>query len=95
MSRPPVRLSECRECAAPIVFARLDSGRCIPLNPIPDPKGNVACRMSGGRLVGFVISRDRLPGPLDSFRMVPHHATCEERNRVVKRPAEPPPPSLF
>ena len=34
--------TECKECANPIVFARLDTGRLIPLDPMPNPRGNVA-----------------------------------------------------
>jgi hypothetical protein len=89
VNRPPVRLGECRECHEPIVFARLDTGKAIPLNPRPDPRGNVACRMQSKRLIGFVISRDRLPGPFDIWRMVPHHATCEERKTKTKPAPEP------
>lgn len=94
MKRPPVPLTECRACKAPIVFARLDTGKPIPLNPIPDARGNVACRLHGGRLSGFVISRDHLPGPFDVWRMVPHFSTCEERQDKPK-PKPAPDPSLF
>ena len=85
--KPPVRLSECRGCAAPIIFARLDTGKAIPLNPIPHPGGNVAARMHMGRLIGFVISKEHRPGPQDTWRLYPHHATCEA---LKKKPAPAP-----
>jgi hypothetical protein len=92
--RPPVRLSECKLCQAPIVFARLDTGKAIPLNPIPDQRGNVAVHMSGGNLYGFVVTRDRLPGPTDR-RMVPHYATCEKQRTTPTKPARQPDEPLF
>ena len=91
--RPLARLHECRLCHAPIVFARLDTGKAMPLNPMPHPKGNVAVHLAGGNLHGFVISRDRLPGPTDQ-RMIPHYATCEQRTTPTK-PARQPDEPLF
>lgn len=86
--RPPVRMSDCRECADPIVWAMLDTGKRIPLNPLPNPdKGNVACRVVGGNLHGYVISKDHPADPL-FLRMVPHFSTCEARTQS-SRPADP------
>lgn len=88
MSGPKLpRLSECRACHDPIRFVKLATGKALPVNPQPDPRGNVAAHLAGGQLVGFVISRDRLPGARDPFRFVPHYATCED----AKKPAKPPP----
>lgn len=71
-------LAECKGCGLPIRFIRITTtDRPMPINPMPDETGNVAGRLSGGRLVGFVISRDHRPGPLDPFRFMPHAATCE------------------
>lgn len=95
-NRPAVRLATCKGCAAPIVFALLDTGKRIPLNPVPDPdRGNVACHVAGGNLHGFVISCDRRPGPMDSWRMVPHFSTCEARKKSHKPAASPPDAALF
>lgn len=85
-ARPKVPLRDCRDCTMPICFARLDTGNVIPLNPAPNPKGNVACRIQGGRLVGFVVSRDHQPGPFDRWRMTAHAATCEARKTTPKPP---------
>jgi len=89
-----VRMTECRDCAAPIRFVRLDTGSLLPVDPLPHDTGNVAARLCGNRLVGFVISKDHHPGPLDSFRLVPHHATCEARKKPTT-PKPPPDPALF
>lgn len=90
--RPPAKLYECRLCQEPIVFARLDTGNAMPLNPVPDARGNVAVHMAGGSLHGFVISRDRGPGVTDQ-RMVPHYATCKEQRTTppseTRQPDEP------
>lgn len=76
------RLSECRDCRLPIRFVRMPSGKAMPVNPLPDREhGSVAAHLMGGALVGFVITPDRRPGPLDPFRFVPHAASCEERTR--------------
>lgn len=87
-TRPPVPpRHECRDCAAPIVFARLDSGKAIPLDPMPNPRGNVACQLIAGRLHGHVLSETR-PYPYgnltDAVRMTPHAATCPERKGPAK-----------
>lgn len=88
------RPSECKECHDPIRFVKLDTGKALPVNPQPNPEGNVAAHLAGGRLVGFVISRDHRPGPLDSFRFTVHHATCEAIERRTK-PKPEPHPALF
>lgn len=88
-----VPLAECRGCGLPIRFVQLDTGKALPVNPTPDERGNVAAHLSGTRLVGFVISRDHRPGPLDPFRFYPHHATCEALNPST--PPTAPDPALF
>lgn len=94
--RKAAPLAECRGCHLPIRFVRLDTGKALPVNPRPNDAGNVAARIQGGRLTGFVISRDHRPGPLDPFRFMPHHATCEALAK--KKPSTPPTepePALF
>lgn len=89
------RLYDCRDCHEPIRFVRMrDTGRLVPVNPVPDQAGTVFARLAGVALVGLVTSRDHRPGPLDPYRFVPHHATCEARKSSSKPPAEPH-PALF
>lgn len=80
----PRRLATCRECGRPIVFARVSNktgrppGR-MPLNPDPDPDGNVAVyRDAAGALVARVVGKG---GPCLGYErlMMPHFATCEKR----------------
>lgn len=87
--RAAAPLHECRDCHVPIRFVRLDTGNAMPVNPLPNRDGNVAARIAGGRLVGFVISRDHRPGPLDSLRFMPHHATCEAKARNTSSSTTP------
>ena len=86
--RPRGRLAECRDCADPIVFAQLDTGSRIPLNPLPHAAGNVAVRLVGGSLYGYVVAGDKPYRP-DHDRMMPHAATCRSR---PKREAATPDP---
>ena len=81
----PRRLAVCRECGKPVVFARVSNkagkppGR-MPLNPDPDPAGNVAVyRDVAGALVARVVGKG---GPCLGYErlMMPHFATCEKRD---------------
>lgn len=89
------RLADCRDCGDPIRFVELDTGKALPVNPLPDPGGNVAAQLAGGRLYGFVISRDKQPRPTDQYRFRPHHATCTAVERKPSRPVPEPDPALF
>lgn len=71
-------MSVCRECAAPIRFVRLDTGRALPVDPAPVVDGNVAAVRAGGHLIGYVLSHDKPMRPLH-LRYMPHHATCPAR----------------
>lgn len=69
------------QCAQPIVFAVVASQRGkpsrMPLDPDPNPEGNVACfRDGGGRLVGRVLAKDQQPVAYEK-RYMPHFATCK------------------
>lgn len=74
-------LAECRSCSCPIRFVRLDSGKAMPVNPLPNASnGNVSAYLIGGRLHGHVISATK-PPERNALRFVAHYATCEERPR--------------
>lgn len=83
-------MSDCRECAAPIRFVRLDTGRALPVDPLPNAAGNVCARRLGNGLNGYVISKEHGADP-HFLRFMPHHATCENRTRTAKAPE----PTLF
>ena len=83
------RLVTCRECGKPVVFARVSNktGKppgSMPLNPDPDPGGNVAVYKDvTGRLVARVVGKG---GPCLGYEqlMMPHFATCEKRDTSLK-----------
>lgn len=78
-------MSSCRFCEARILFVRLDTGKAIPVNPIPDPGGNVAADWQGTALVGFVLSREKpLREGFHTYR--PHKADCHPDKPRVPRP---------
>lgn len=80
-------LAECNACGSPIRFVRMTAtGKALPVNPLTNTKGNVAARIVGGVLVGFVISRDHRPGPLDPLRFLAHQASCEARTTPSTTP---------
>lgn len=89
--RPPIPpRSECRDCAFPILFVKVGKS-LIPVNPLPDDKGNVAAMVIGSSLHGYVLSKTQ-PWRAPYLLMMPHHATCE----AVERKASPPDdPALF
>lgn len=87
------KLHECRACTNPIRFVKLDTGKAMPINPMPNPAGNVSAYLIGGQLHGHVISREK---PADGrWRFVAHYATCEERERPAPKPEPVPDPALF
>lgn len=85
-------MSDCYRCGAQIRFVRMESGKPMPCNPIPDDKGNVAAlRRGDGQYVdGYAVSRNRPPqAGYTLFR--PHFADCSK----PKKAAAEPPPALF
>lgn len=79
---------ECHDCQGPIVFLRLDTGSVIPLDPMPNQRGNVDAMRIGQQLHGHVISAAK-PHEDRYTRMIPHAATCPERKGPA--PAQPTP----
>lgn len=75
----------CRYCEAVIRWVQLDSGKSMPVKPIPDDRGNVAARPQGTTLVGHVISREK-PLQEGQLRYVPHRAHCDPDKPRVPRP---------
>lgn len=87
-----IPMQDCRTCADPIRFVRVPNGHgghsAMPVNPLPDPAGNVCARRLSGGLTGYVISRDHPPDPL-MLRFMPHYATCSEKVRATRAARNP------
>lgn len=64
-------------------MCRTESGATQPVNPEPDPLGNlVVDRLDGGRYVARFPS---LLDPPDRVTFMPHHATCPDRHLFTPR----------
>ena len=92
----------CDDCSALIKFATLETGKPMPVEALPDDKGNIACRVSGKRLVdAYVITMSR-PLQRGYVSYMAHWTTCKRGKRRPRsihptKPATeaPAPPSLF
>ncbi len=49
-------MSSCRSCKAPIVWARTEHGRSIPVDPIARPDGNLELIRTSGVLIARVLT---------------------------------------
>lgn len=68
--------ARCRTCGQPVLVATTAAGRSQPLNPEPDPAGNVALYRDGaGTWRARVPTPDVPAHPWEKTHM-PHHATC-------------------
>jgi hypothetical protein len=70
----------CRACKAPIIWARSEHGRPMPLDLEPDPAGNIATTPLGtGGLLAVVVPAGVLERLDDEHRAQmrkSHFATC-------------------
>lgn len=82
--------ARCRSCAAPIVWAVTTAHRRMPLDPTPDPAGNVVMTAAietddDGRLLPVVrVLHDGDTHYGDRYR--PHFATCPRAADHRSRP---------
>lgn len=52
----------CRRCGATLRFIQMDSGKVMPVNPIPDRTGTVAARKVGDRwAAGYIVTSGSSP----------------------------------
>jgi hypothetical protein len=65
----------CRSCAAPIVWARTNRGKMMPIDPAPRSDGNLVYIGVG---VVEVVTGERLP--LEE-RYVAHFVTCPQAGK--------------
>jgi hypothetical protein len=69
----------CRSCGQPIVWAVTRDGKRMPVDPDPDPEGNLVltANLLGDHLVVPVADLERGGAPIvDSDRRVSHFASC-------------------
>lgn len=74
---------KCHRCGVTITFVRMLTGRIMPVDPVPDERGNVlAERARSGHLIhGLVRPIDQdVPDPA-LRRYMPHWATCSNPSK--------------
>ena len=82
-------IGQCRSCRAPVIWARTEAGKRMPLDPEPTADGNVRPDIpnrydgEGNVLVAVLgpLEREAHDGPLH----VPHFATCPDADRWRRR----------
>jgi hypothetical protein len=71
-------LNTCRSCSARVIWVEMAAtGRRMPLNPTPDPKGNVSIDSQTGKARVVQAGAVGRPGP----RYMPHFATCPQAGK--------------
>lgn len=88
----PGRRDVCRQCRSEIRWAKTlagvngRGGKSMPLDPYPNPEGNVAVRaIASGRLVARVLGKGETHDTFTEQRAMPHFATClkSETNDLI------------
>lgn len=74
----------CFSCGATIEFVSLEgSSRVMPIDPVPDDRGNVAVVRRGRKLIGYVVSK-AWPWKQPYVLHMPHRASCKpDKPRVT------------
>lgn len=66
----------CKSCGARIFYAATKAGKRIPINAVPDPKGNLVVRRAADGTVRAVPAKEAQPEEL--HRHTSHFATCPD-----------------
>jgi hypothetical protein len=80
----PARRGRCRYCGQPVVWVRTVTGSMMPINPMPDPGGNIIARAAadgGARAAVLNTSMQADPAYAGRERFMPHAATCPNMPR--------------
>lgn len=96
-------MSACKRCSDPIRFVtNTETGKRIPVDPVPDESGNVLAKaqqirattgeVTGTELVGHPRRKGEETPPGWALYM-PHYATC--RARIQRGRGTPRPQTLF
>lgn len=92
-------MAKCPSCGAPIRWCLTENDRTMPIDPDPDPRGNVVLTGDVGRIgdkefgrgapIVHVLKAGELP---DGERFMPHFATCPnmgDRARAARSSRQP------
>jgi len=74
----------CSTCKRPILWARSEHGRPIPIDPAPRPDGNIVLRpiAVGAELLAHVVTAGE---ETDEQRYASHFSTCPEAETHRRR----------
>lgn len=75
-------MSACRTCTFPIKFVRMrESGKAMPIDPVPDDTGNIACTPAGREYVDghYLAAGEQLAQ--GEVRMMQHWYTCDDPSK--------------
>lgn len=81
------RDAACAGCGKPILWAVTDNAKRMPLDPEPDPDGNVAVWQDTGRRCRVLLKGEQ-PTAYERLYM-PHWATCTNPPQKRRKPATP------
>lgn len=90
-------LGVCNLCRGRVIWARMDSGKRMPVDPAPADDGTVAiARDVTGATVGRVLRKDEQPDTWEAVHMT-HFATCprylqQQAEKAARKTAQQPEP---
>lgn len=88
----------CRACKQPVEWVESENGRRMPIDPNPDPKGNLV-RIGMAEVVNpSTLRHERVPimgvvkadDPTPAARYISHFATCPHADKLRRKPSRRP-----
>lgn len=83
----------CKECGATLRFVKMRTGKAMPVDPVPDPRGNVAAlRGTGGRYVDGRVITAADPAAVGEVVFNAHWNSCpmgRRKKAAAPKPADP------
>lgn len=70
-------------CGAPLRWGLTTSGKRIPLNPVPDPAGNVIFERVGVDIRARILTGPDMPAQVEAW--MPHWNTCPDAPEYRRR----------
>jgi hypothetical protein len=73
-------ISHCRSCGAQMIWAMSGKGKTMPVDALPDDKGNVAVVIDHGTVRALIVTAESI-GP----RHLSHFVTCPQAAKWRKK----------
>lgn len=82
---------KCHDCGTSIHFVRMRGGNAMPVDPVPDERGNViALKVGTGKYIDGYVSNPPGEIPTGCVRLMPHFASCSHPKHLPKGSPRPP-----